>query len=358
MPLHEVAGTGATVAGMVRRGLAVLAAAGALAAGSGCRESTVSVAFRPEEGDRYRYRYEIELTMRREVEGEEPETRTLDETLTADQEVLELTGDGAQVEVELAREGGSARTAVVLLDRAGSLQGIQLVEDLEAGLFELTDADSLLATQPDSPPDRRLAPGDTWTIRDGERRGTGRLVRLGVIDDEDVAVVRTSTKEDLEDSVRAGASATDVHGTLRSGATTSYDLRDGALRRSRSWSRGRIDARLAPPAGVLAEPVDAQITYTSRCASRAPRDASRSRYWPAVLDGGVSFAMSGPRTTTTCAPLITPGCVVPSGWGTTVAGAPIAVARTAASRSKPGPYRICVAVTSDVASAPLASVRL
>jgi hypothetical protein len=61
--------------------------------------------------------------------------------------------------------------------------------------------------------------------------------------------------------VQAGASATEVSGRVRSGATTSYDLADGAIRRSRSWSRGQIDAELQPPDGVIAEPVHATIGY-------------------------------------------------------------------------------------------------
>jgi hypothetical protein len=219
------------------------------------------VAFDPEVGDEYGYRYEIDLTVTRQREGEAAESIELVETLTADQEVLELSGDGARVEVELAREDRAPRTAIVLLDRAGSLQGIELVEDLEATVFGLTDASSLVPTHGDGPPDRALAPGDTWTISDGARRGEGRLQRLGVIDDQDVAVVRTSAREELDESVVAGASATDVRGTLRSGATTSYDLADGAVRRSRAWSRGRIAARFEPPAGVEADPVDATITY-------------------------------------------------------------------------------------------------
>jgi hypothetical protein len=248
---------------MVRRRVAGFAAVVALAL-LGCRESTVSVAFHPEIGDRYRYRYEIAVTITRQVEGEPADTIELEEELTADQEVLERTRDGAQVEVEIVRDGGSPRTAVVLLDRAGSLQGIQLVEGLEAEVFGLTDADSLVGTHADGPPDEALAPGDRWTIEDGVRRGSGRLQRLAVIDGQDVAVVRTSTREDLDESVTAGASATDVTGTLRSGATTSYDLSDGAIRRSRSWSRGRIEAVIEPPAGVTAEPADATITYDIR----------------------------------------------------------------------------------------------
>jgi hypothetical protein len=82
-----------------------------------------------------------------------------------------------------------------------------------------------------------------------------------VVDDEDVAVVRTVVTEPVDRSLRAADSPTRVRGTLRSGGTTAYDLADGAIRRSGSWSRGELRALLRPPAGVDAEPVQATIRY-------------------------------------------------------------------------------------------------
>lgn len=227
----------------------------------GCRPSTVSVAYAPEVGDRYAYRYEIETTVTRTLEGTEPEVVHLDTELVARLEVRARTTRGARIRLELTREGGAPRTAVAIVDRAGSLEGVELVEGLGAAVFGVADEDALVPTHLTGPPDRPLAPGDRWSIRDGARREDGRLVRLGVIDDSDVAVVQTTATEDLSRSVQAGASATAVRGRVRSGATTSYDLSDGAIRRSRSWSRGKIDAELQPPEGVQAEPVHATIAY-------------------------------------------------------------------------------------------------
>jgi hypothetical protein len=245
---------------MLRRTAAVLAVLAPLGL-LGCQPATVSVGFTPQVGDRYEYRYEIDATVTRALEGQEPEVVQVDTELVAVQEVQARTRSGARIRLELTREGGVPRSAVVLVDRAGSLEGVELVDDLDAAVFGVAGGDSLVPTHLDGPPDRPLAPGDRWTVSDGPRRGTGRLDRLGVIDGEDVAVVTTSATEDLARSLTAAESATRVRGTLRSGATTSYDLVDGAIRRSRSWSRGSLEAELAPPAGVDADAVRATIGY-------------------------------------------------------------------------------------------------
>ena len=227
----------------------------------GCRPATVSVAFTPDVDAVYDYRYEIEGTVTRTVEGEEPEVTHLDTVLAAEQQVQERTPDGARIRLQLTRDGGVARTAVVLVDRAGSLEGVELVEDLDAAVFGVASADALVPTHLGGPPDRPLAPGDTWRVDEDGRTGSGRLDRLGVVDGVDVAVVDITASEDLSRTGKAGESTTHVSGTLRSGARTSYDLADGAIRRSRSWSRGTFEAELAPPRGVVADPVRATIAY-------------------------------------------------------------------------------------------------
>jgi hypothetical protein len=245
---------------MLRRTAAVLAVVAPLLL-LGCRPATVSVAYTPEVGDRYEYRYEIDATVTRALEGQAPEVVQVDTELVAVQEVQARTRSGTRIDLELTREGGVPRTAVVLVDRAGSLEGVELVDDLDAAVFGVASGDSLIPTHLGGPPDRPLAPGDRWTVSDGARRGTGRLDRVGVVDDEHVAVVTTSATEELDRSLTAAESATRVRGALRSGATTSYDLDGGAIRRSASWSRGELQAELAPPPGVDAEPVRATITY-------------------------------------------------------------------------------------------------
>jgi hypothetical protein len=231
----------------------MLVAAGLAALVAGCREPTVSVEFSPEQGDHFRYRYQVTATLTRSVDGREPEVQTVDTELTADQRVLGRTGDGIRVEVEVTREGGSRSTVVALVDRAGSLEGIELVEGLDAGVFGIGDDDGLVTDPAEGLPPGRLRPGDRWSIADGNRRGHGRLERLGVDDGRDVALVRTSTSEPVD--------ADGGRGEVRAGSLTSYDLDDGAVRSGRSWSHGRLELQLEPPSNVVAEPMQATVTY-------------------------------------------------------------------------------------------------
>jgi hypothetical protein len=245
---------------MVRRPVAVLALAAASCTLLGCRGHTVSVDFSPAVGDRYSYRYEIEATITRRVEGADPKVVHVDTVLVAQQQVQALTQHGARIRLVLTREQGAPRTATVLVDRVGSLEGIELVDDLEGAGLGVGDT-GVVPTQVAGPPDRPLAPGDEWSIDEAAQHGTGRLTRLGVIDGADVAVVRTTVTEDIDEAGEAGGSGTLVTGALHSTNSTSYDLADGAVRRSRSRSHGTLQAVLAPPPGVAAEAVHATIGY-------------------------------------------------------------------------------------------------
>jgi hypothetical protein len=246
---------------MVRRPLAGLALGAAAMVLASCRPATVSVAYAPTIGQRYGYRYEIEATVTRRVAGRRPQVTHLDTTLLARERVQAVTRAGTRLRVVLTRDGGTPRTAVVLVDRAGSLAGIELVPGLDATTFGLVGRGALGPGGTTAPPDRRLAPGDRWTIREDGRRGHGRLERLGVVDGEDVAVVVSSTTDQVDETGRTGASATHVVGRVTSAATTSYDLHGGAVRRSRSHSTGTLRALVRPPTGVEASAVQATIAY-------------------------------------------------------------------------------------------------
>jgi hypothetical protein len=227
-----------------------VAAATSLAA---CRDHTVDIEFAPRRGDQFDYRYTVRATLTREVDGGEPEVQTVDTVLLAHQEVLGRRGRGTRIEIDLTRDGGARSTVVAIVDRAGSLEGIELVQGLDAEVFGIGGAGGFVTDPVDGLPDRPIRPGHRWSISDGTRRGTGELVRLGVEDGRDVAVVRTSTDEPLE--IEGG------DGRIRAGSRTSYDLVDGAVRSSRSWSHGVVDAEVEPPPDVAAEPVQARIRY-------------------------------------------------------------------------------------------------
>lgn len=233
-----------------------------MAAGA-CRDGVVAVEPRPAVGDRARYRYEIDATVTRALDQGPPQTSEIDSVLVVDQRIASVVGELVEADVTLRRDGAAARSARVTLDRAGAIQGIELVEGLSAADLDLAPLSSLLPPGT-APPGRPLRPGDRWSITDGDRRGRGRLARLGVVDGEDVAVFDTTVTEDIDDDVAAGDSAARITGTLRSSATTTYDVDDGAIRRASARSRGEVRARIEPPTGVDATAALASITFEIR----------------------------------------------------------------------------------------------
>lgn len=232
----------------------------ALAAVGACQPGTVRIDARPSVGERSRYRYEIVATITRAIEGDKPTTSEVATTLVADQKVTAVTDAGIEADVTLRRDGAATRTARVLLDRRGAIRSIELVAGLDSAGLGLSQLGSLLPPSV-SPPTRALAPGARWTIKEDALRGTGRLTRLGVVDGADVAVVRTSLSEAIDDAVTSGTSTATLTGSLRSVSTAAYDLGDGSTRRSTARSRGTVQARIEPPPWIQAQPVLGTITY-------------------------------------------------------------------------------------------------
>jgi hypothetical protein len=250
---------------MVRRPLATLIAVASAGVLFGCRPDTVHLGFDPAVGATYRYRYEIDTTITREVDGEAPRTTDLQVTVDSTQTVVELTEDGARLEVTLTSSGAAAEsTATVVVDRAGSLQAIQQIDGLPTEETGLPAADALLSAAATRTPDRPLALGDRWTIAEGTITGEGRLDRLGVLDDEEAAVIETALLEVLRSTEQSGDSQVVLDGDLRTSATTAFDLDDGSVRHSRTRSTGIVDVLVAPPTGVIAPAVEAVVRYELR----------------------------------------------------------------------------------------------
>ncbi len=234
-----------------------------LAALGACRPGTVRIERDPHVGDRARYRYEIDATVTRSLDGAKPTSTAVTTTLVADQKIVALTPGGVEADVTLHRDGAAARTARVVLDRTGAIRGIELVAGLSSDGLGLAQLGSLLPPTM-APPPRALAPGARWTISEGGLEGQGRLLRLGVIDGADVAVVRTTLSEAVDDAVAAGASAARLTGRLHSQSSASYDLGDGSARRTTARSQGSVRVRIDPPAGIDATPVLGTISYDIR----------------------------------------------------------------------------------------------
>ena len=243
----------------MRRRLALVVLVGATGLGA-CRSGTVVIEASPEIGDRARYRYEIEATVTSALEGAEPTTNEIRTDLVADQEVVAVTPDGVEAQVTLRHDGRAAREAQVVLDAAGGLRGIELVEGLPSDVLGAAQLGALFPPVA-APPTHPLAPGDRWTIDEGTLQGHGRLERLGLVDGEEVAVVATTLTETVDEAVAAGTSTAILVGDLRSRRAVTYDLRDGALRRSDARSRGEVTATIQPPPGIQAAPALASITY-------------------------------------------------------------------------------------------------
>ena len=168
--------------------------------------------------------------------------------------MIARTPEGARRTVEVRRDGGARSTVVAVVARAGSLDGIELVQGFDATVFGIGDPQGLVADPAERLPDRPLAAGDRWTIVDGARRGSGRVARFGVEEDHDVVHVHTTTLESLD-------AADGDEGQVHAGSRTVFDLHDGAVRASRSWSHGVLEALVDPPSGAIGQPVRATVRY-------------------------------------------------------------------------------------------------
>lgn len=238
----------------------IAAVAAGLAALAACSPSTVRIDVSPEVGDRARYEYEIDATITRSLDDGPPTTTEIATELVAQQEVVALRGRDVEVEVMLRRDGAAERTARVVLDRGGTIRGIELVEGLSGDALGLSQLGALLPPSTELP-GGELTLGARWSVDDGPVTGRSRLARLGVVDGVEVAVVDTRLTQEVDDAVAAGPSAARLQGRLRSETSAAYDIDGGEIRRSSSRSTGDLRARIEPPPGITASAALATITY-------------------------------------------------------------------------------------------------
>src|SRR5437588_271995 len=97
--------------------------------------------------------------------------------------------------------GGPVRTFVVRVDRAAQLAEVRSVEGVPASALGGLGLAEIFPAAAGAPPDRRLSPGDRWTLDQpvavsgsGPARltGSGRLTELGVVSGRKVATTSSA----------------------------------------------------------------------------------------------------------------------------------------------------------------------
>jgi hypothetical protein len=243
----------------------------ALAVGAACRPATVEVVFQTGPGATYTHRHEVQATVWRAFDGADEEARTTTSVIQVSQRVLDVADDGSvRAEVSLTRDGGAVSRAVVRLDRAGSLAGVDLLDGLpaeELGLRLIDGPGAAAATLPPQP----VGPGQAWEISEvlastpeqagGAVTGWGRVDRLSASGGHRTLVVTTDVEVEVATALDAARSRPGIDAAQRSAGTTAYDLADGAVRWSEVRTTGIAAVQIPPPPGVDAAPVRASLRY-------------------------------------------------------------------------------------------------
>jgi hypothetical protein len=246
--------------------------------GAGCKDDTVQVTFRPRVGAEYRYEVTVHSHSEVRIPGEDPEIRDDEVVLQSKHTVLAAGKDGVRVQVILGDAAGGIRTFVVRFDRAAQLESVESDDDEhpfgadpaseDPGIVGISE---IFPGATGAPPDRRLGPGARWHVddrvtvpgSDGDARlvGDGRLVELGIEDDESVARLATTGVLELATS-QAGADGEVVvlEGSQVTEQRSTHDLDDGAVRSASSTTRGQFDLEIQPPFGQLRDPVRGTLT--------------------------------------------------------------------------------------------------
>jgi hypothetical protein len=243
----------------------------------GCKDDTVQVTFRPKVGAEYRYEVTVHSHSEVRIPGEKPEVRDEEVVLQSKHTVLDAGKDGVRVQVILGDASGGVRTFVVRFDRAAQLESVESDDEHPLGTDPTSEDPGIVGISEifpgaaGAPPDRRLGPGARWHVddrvtvpgSDGDARlvGDGRLVELGVEDDESVARLATTGVLELVSS-QAGddGGVVVLEGSQVTEQRSTHDLDDGAVRSASSTTRGRYDLEIQPPFGQLRDPVRGTLT--------------------------------------------------------------------------------------------------
>ncbi|MGH9188015.1 MAG: hypothetical protein ACRD0U_19750 [Acidimicrobiales bacterium] len=244
---------------------------------AGCQDDTVLIRFQPPVGATYRYRSHVESRAVTALAENSPADVSDSATLTADHEVVTSDAGAVRIRVVLSRPGTGEGTYVMRFDRSAQLTAVESVEGIPAAALGDLGVSEIFPAGASAPPDRRLAPGDRWTIANlvqlpgmavpASLTGEGRLVELGVVDGRDTATVETTfTLPVTSTGLVAGGSRT-LSGSQTTVLRTTHDLVDGAIRRAVASTTGHYSLTLAPAGGAPGEPIagtlDVEVRSTS-----------------------------------------------------------------------------------------------
>ena len=240
-----------------------------------CRDGTVHVAFRPEVGTRYTYKVTVDAEVVTRI-ADRPERRTTaEDEFTARHTVLAAGPEGTNVEVRLEAEGQVARTFVVRLDRAGQLVEIERVEGFPADVLRGLGLSELYPAAAGAVPARGLAPGDRWMIDEavdgGRIRGSGRLTGLGVHGGRRTAGVESDYVLPVARTTTEGDRPLRLEGDQRTTATSTYDVRDGAVESVEAETSGTFRLSLLPAEGATGPGIPGRLELRVRSTTRRLR---------------------------------------------------------------------------------------
>ncbi len=249
------------------RPVASVALAGALAAGglTACRPGEVRLTFRPQVGAVYRYEVEVRTTSAVDLGTGSPEVREEDVVLRAEHTVVRSGAEGVLVRVLLLQPGADDRVFDVIFDRAAQLEEVQSIEGVPDEQLGMLGISEIFPAAAGAPPDQPLAPGSSWVIDDAVQlsgvgaetrlRGSGRLVELAMVGEEEVARLASAARLPLESVINGPNGALRLSGTQVTDYRATHDLDDGSVREATSSTVGRFDLEVGPPTGEAGSPV-------------------------------------------------------------------------------------------------------
>lgn len=259
--------------GRLRRAAPALSLLAVLAGATACGDGTVTIAYRPTEGDRYRYSIDVESETETDIEGQPLRTSDNAFTIAAVHRVVSNDDTGSEVAVELTVGRRAARELLVRLDRAAQLTEVVEIEGLPAAVLGDLGLSEIFPAAAAAPPAGRLRPGDTWAIDapvqvTGSPRerlvGTGRLAELDVRDGRQVAVVISTYRLPVSRRGQSSEADRQIDGLQTTRSKTTYDLSDGSVLEAEAVTTGQFAVRLSPPGDQPGPTLSGRLEVTVR----------------------------------------------------------------------------------------------